>query len=128
MTSKRTGLTASFLRSFVLLIVIPILLVLVGALGIIRSTMLEEAIDRITLAQGSVASALETEIRDAELALAHFLLVNQEQAFDLASQFNLASGKEKTPYARQLTQLLNVMIFHRINVIALHFYLKDGNY
>lgn len=128
MTSKRTGLTASFLRSFVLLIVIPILLVLVGALGIIRSTMLEEAIDRITLAQGSVASALETEIRDAELALAHFLLVNQEQAFDLASQFNLASGKEKTPYARQLTQLFNVMILPRSNVIALHFYMKDGNY
>lgn len=128
MPSKTTGLTASFLRSFVLLIVVPILLVLVAALSILRNTMLEEAVDRIALAQDSVASALTTEIRDAELALAHFLLVNQEQAFDLASQYNLASGKDKTTYAERLTQLFNVMLLPRSNVIALHFYMKDANY
>lgn len=122
------GLTLSFLRSFFLLIVVPILLILTLALGFARHTMLEEAFGRITMAQESVASALETEIRDAELALAQFLLVNQENALELASQYNVSAAKEKSAYGDQLTRLFNVMLSQRSSVVALHFYMKDGGY
>lgn len=127
---KFSRLTASFLRSFVLLIVIPILLVLAMALGIVRETMLKEATQRMVIAQESVAAALEIEIRDMELAMAHFLLVNQEQAFELASRYNTekTSATRRSDYARQLTQLFNAMLLPRSNIVALHFYMKDGSF
>lgn len=73
---KRFSLKTVYYRSFLLLIVIPILLVSVISLTLTRYIMERSAITNIRNAQASIESSLSKAIRDISLQLSHLVYVN----------------------------------------------------
>lgn len=73
---KQYRLKGIYYRSFMILIVIPILIVFIAAIFIIRQMMEDSAIRNIERVQKNMCMNLENEIQDAALRLSHFLYVN----------------------------------------------------
>ena len=82
---KRFSLKTVYYRSFLLLIVIPILLVSVISLTLTRYIMERSAITNIRNAQASIESSLSKAIRDISLQLSHLVYVNDGEVMELAS-------------------------------------------
>lgn len=123
---KVSRLTTTFFRNFLLLIVIPILLVTLIALGIIRNMMLESAFETCDLAQHTVATTISNEIRENSLKLSHFLLTNDSQALTLAEEIAMTEGQGRYQHSNRLGELYNFVVTPSSDIIAIHFYTRDG--
>lgn len=123
---KSSRLTTAFYRNFLLFIMVPIFLVIVIALGIIRNMMLESAYETIEMAQETTAATIANEIKVNSLKLTHFLLTNDQQALELADGVANSTGQEKYQHTVRLKELYNFVVTPSSDIIAIHFYTKDG--
>lgn len=122
--SSRKNITSIFFRNFILLIVVPILIILLVAMGILRSMMLQAEKDNIALGQESIRATLETELENDAITLAHFVLSNNERALVLASDIL----KETTsPYdlTKELNSYFRMIVTPHSDIVGLHFYSED---
>ncbi len=99
---KRFSLKTVYYRSFLLLIVIPILLVSVISLTLTRYIMERSAITNIRNAQASIESSLSKAIRDISLQLSHLVYVNDGEVMELASGMDSGDQQQRVAIARAL--------------------------
>lgn len=122
----KSKLTIVFSRNLVCFIMVPILAFIFGAMVIIRNLMLEDAYDKVTLAQQNVVGTLSAEIRDVSIRLSHFLLTNNRQALRLAEDATHMSGTERYKAYSALQESYNFAVTPTSNTIAIHFYTQGG--
>lgn len=123
---RATRLTTVFYRNFILLIVVPILCVIVVALGIMRNMMLESAYNSIQLAQDNAATTVAAEIKTNSLKLTHFLFANDRLALELAEKIAVGTGLERYQNTLKLKELYNFVVAPSSDIVAIHFYTKGG--
>ena len=120
---KRFSLKTVYYRSFLLLIVIPILLVSVISLTLTRYIMERSAITNIRNAQ---ASSLSKAIRDISLQLSHLVYVNDGEVMELASGMDSGDQQQRYDSRNRLSEVFRVAMVPSQDTISAMFYLKDG--
>ena len=123
---KRFSLKTVYYRSFLLLIVIPILLVSVISLTLTRYIMERSAITNIRNAQASIESSLSKAIRDVSLQLSHLVYVNGGELMELASGMDAGDWQQRYDMRNRLSQVFRVAMVPSQDTISAMFYLKDG--
>lgn len=123
---KSSHIKTVYYRSFFLLIVLPLLVVILTTLSIMRESTLQSANDQIALAQQNVISALTTDIKASTLKLSHFLNSSDGLALELAAKVATSDGQNSYNYMSQLGELYNFAITPSSDIIAIHFYSKNG--
>lgn len=126
-SKKISRLTTVFYRNFFLLIAIPLLLVIVVALSVLRSMMLNAANEKITMAQDNVVDSLTKDINAATLKLSHFLNSSDGLALELASAIAKGDGTQRYESTAQLKELYNFAVTPSSDIIAIHFYSNAGD-
>ena len=123
---KRFSLKTVYYRSFLLLIVIPILLVSVISLTLTRYIMERSAITNIRNAQASIESSLSKAIRDISLQLSHLVYVNDGAVMELASGMDSGDQQQRYDSRNRLSEVFRVAMVPSQDTISAMFYLKDG--
>jgi len=123
---KRFSLKTVYYRSFLLLIVIPILLVSVISLTLTRYIMERSAITNIRNAQASIESSLSKAIRDISLQLSHLVYVNDGEVMELASGMDSGAQPQRYDSRNRLSEVFRVAMVPSQDTISAMFYLKDG--
>lgn len=123
---KRKQLKSSYYRSFLALIVIPILVVILVAIGIIRSMMKDGAIENIKRAQDNIVAVLNGEVKDVSLRLSHFVYVNDNEIMKTASKTDTDSTGDRHTYTEELTEAFNYSMVPVQDILSAVFYMKNG--
>ena len=123
---KRFSLKTVYYRSFLLMIVIPILLVSVISLTLTRYIMERSAITNIRNAQASIESSLSKAIRDISLQLSHLVYVNDGEVMELASGMDSGDQQQRYDSRNRLSEVFRVAMVPSQDTISAMFYLKDG--
>ena len=90
----RPTLKKVYYRSFLLLVVIPLILVFVCAEIVISYIIRNSAIETIDALQENIATTLSGDIRDNALQLSHFVYANDGEFIQTAVQVDRSSGTE----------------------------------
>lgn len=123
---KKESLKTSYYRSFLLLIVVPILVITMSSIGIIRKMMRDAAIQNIRRAQDNIVSILNTEVKDVSLRLSHFVYVNDNEIMKLAARTDTENVSERYHYTRLLTESFNYAMVPVQDILSAIFFMKDG--
>ena len=123
---KRKQLKSSYYRSFLALIVIPILVVVAAAIGIIRSMMMDAAVQNIQRAQENIVSVLNAEVKDVSMRLSHFVYVNDNEIMKIAAKTDTDETAQRYRYTQELTQSFNYSMVPVQDILSAVFYMKDG--
>lgn len=124
---KRKELKSSYYRSFLALIVIPILVVILVSIGIIRSMMKEAAIENIRRAQDNIVATLNGEVKDVSLRLSHFVYVNDNEIMKVAAKTDTDNLGDRHTYTKLLTEAFNYSMVPVQDILSAAFYMKGGN-
>lgn len=123
---KKETLKTSYYRSFLLLIVVPILVITISSIGLIRKMMRDAAIQNIRRAQDNIVTTLNTEVKDVSLRLSHFVYVNDNEIMKIASKTDTEDVSERYHYTRLLTESFNYAMVPVQDILAAIFIMKDG--
>ncbi len=123
---KKENLKTSYYRSFLLLIVVPILVITMSSIGIIRKMMRDAAIQNIRRAQANIVSTLNTEVKDVSLRLSHFVYVNDNEIMKIAAKTDTEDVSERYHYTRLLTESFNYAMVPVQDILSAIFFMKDG--
>lgn len=124
---KKKELKTSYYRSFIALIVVPILLIILISTGIIRSMMRDAAIGNIRRAQDNIVSTLNAEVKDVSLRLSHLVYVNDNEIMKKASRTDTDDIAKLHVYTQELTESFNYAMVPVQDVLSTIFYMKSGN-
>lgn len=125
--NKRFSLKTVYYRSFLLLIVIPILLVSVISLSITGYMMEKSAVANIRNAQRGIESSLSKAVRDVSLQLSHLVFVNNGEIMELASGMNTDNRQLRYDYIVRLNEVFRVSMVPSQDTVSAMFYLKNGD-
>lgn len=123
---KKETLKTSYYRSFLLLIVVPILVITMSSIGIIRKMMRDAAIQNIRRAQDNIVSTLNTEVKDVSLRLSHFVYVNDNEIMKIAARTDTEDVSERYHYTRLLTESFNYAMVPVQDILSAIFFMNDG--
>ena len=93
-TGKRSALKTTYYRSFLLLVVIPLILVFVCAEIAISYIIRNSAIETIDAFQENIATALSSDVRNNALQLSHFVYANDGEFMQMAVQVHQSGGSD----------------------------------
>lgn len=128
MMKKKWQLSKIFYFNFMVLIVIPILVIIIAAMISVIKNSEDTLVEKIKLSQNNVKTVLDGEIEDSFMSLSHFLLTNDNQVLEYASLYNNGNKKEKQLFSDKLKQSYNTLFIPNADILAVHFYMKDGSH
>lgn len=123
---KHSSLKKVYYRSFVLLIVVPILLLFFVSLSITRYMMQKNAVSNIQNSQEAIRSSLTEASRKTALQLSHLVFVNNNEVLSLAAAINSSDGNKRYEYGNRLNEMFRVAAAPSQNTISAMFYMKNG--
>lgn len=123
---KNETLKTSYYRSFLILIVVPILIITMGSIGIIRKMMRDAAIQNIRRAQENIVSTLNTEVKDVSLRLSHFIYVNDNEIMKLAAKTDTEDYSQRYHYTGLLAESFNYAMVPVQDILSAIFFMKSG--
>lgn len=123
---KKETLKTSYYRSFLILIVVPILIITMGSIGIIRKMMRDAAIQNIRRAQENIVSTLNTEVKDVSLRLSHFIYVNDNEIMKLAAKTDTEDYSQRYHYTGLLSESFNYAMVPVQDILSAIFFMKSG--
>lgn len=124
--NKNASLKKIYYRSFIVLIVIPILLVFILALYVVNIMIRNAAVSNIKSAQSTIVSSLREDIRGASLQLSHFVYANNSELMDIAARTDTESAAERYSYTSRLNEAFQLVTTPRQDIISCMVYMKSG--
>ncbi|HIT89951.1 MAG TPA: sensor histidine kinase [Candidatus Merdenecus merdavium] len=124
--NKNYPLKKVYYRSFLLLIVIPILIVFMVSIGIIKVMMQKTATSNIQNSQNNIVTILGKEVNEVSLYLSHFVYVNNGGFMELAAKTNTDLQEERYLYTKELEEAFQVAMVPKQDILSCIFYMKDG--
>lgn len=125
-TRKSATLTHTYYRSFLLLIVIPLVLVFVVAEAVIGYLIRNASIETIDAVQENIATVLSNDARTNALQLSHFVYVSDGEFMQVAAQVSNSTGDARYEADQALQKVFRTAMVPSQNIIAGCFYMKDG--
>lgn len=92
--NRHPTLKRTYYRSFMLMVVIPLVLVFVCAEIVISYIIRNSAIETIDAFQENIATALGSDVRDNALQLSHFVYANDGEFIQTAVQVHQSDGSD----------------------------------
>ncbi|WP_343084897.1 cache domain-containing sensor histidine kinase [Blautia producta] len=123
---KYKSLKRMYFGNFLLLIVIPIFLVFLAAIGIIDTMIRNAAIANIKSAQGSMVKTLEGDIKDASLQLSHLVYNDSGNFLQLAAETDTDSISVRNEKFGMLENAFQIAVTPKQDIISMQIYMKDG--
>lgn len=124
---KRLPLKTVYYRSFLFLIVIPLLLVLLGALLLLNQQFKKQAIENIERAQEAIIADLVSDIDVISMRLSHMVYTNNNEILGYAAQTDAADAMERYEYQQKLHQTVNLVLEPVKDIVSIGFYRRDGS-
>lgn len=123
---SRPTLKRTYYRSFLLLVVIPLILVFVGAEIVVSYIIRSSAVETIDAFQESVATTLNGDIRDNALQLSHFVYANDGEFTHTAVEVHHSSGSSWYLADQRLQQAFRTAMVPSQDILVGAFYMKGG--
>lgn len=125
-TRKSATLTHTDYRSFLLLIVIPLVLVFVVAEVVIGYLIRNASIETIDAVQENIATVLSNDVRTNALQLSHFVYAGDGEFMQVAAQVSNSTGDARYEADQALQKAFRTAMVPSQNIIVGCFYMKDG--
>lgn len=125
-THKQSTLKVTYYRSFLLLVVIPLVLVFVGAELAVSYIVRTSAIDTIDAVQDTVATTLSGDVRTNELQLSHFVYNNDGEFTQTAVLVRHSSGSDWYEADQRLQQAFRTAMVPSHGILAGGVYMEAG--
>lgn len=122
---RKATLKQTYYRSFLLLIVIPLILVFLGAELTIGYIIRSSAIGTINALQENISTDINSDIRINSLQLSHFIYTNNGEIFQTAAQVHQSKGTDWYQADQQLQQAFRTAVIPSQDILAGAFYM-DG--
>ena len=116
-----------YYSSFLWLVVLPIVLVVAGVSVLFGQRLIADANETVDTMHTSVASTLRTEVEEASLGLAYYVLGN-DQAVSGKLEKLPQGRKERYDLGQYFKSIFDYIAFQDKHIEALHLYLSDGTY
>lgn len=123
---RRSTLKAIYYRSFLLLVVIPLVLVFVGAEFAAGYILRASAIETIDALQDTVVTTLSSDVRTNALQLSHFVYVNDGEFSQTAVRAARSRGNDWYEADQQLQRAFRTAMVPSHDILAGGFYMRDG--
>ena len=123
---KRSTLRQTYFRSFIMLIVIPLVLVFIGAELVVGYMIRGSSIETIDALQNNIATALANDIRTNSLQLSHFVYNGDGEFPQDAVRVHNASGSDWYYADQRLQQDFNTAMVPSQRILTGGFYMKGG--
>ncbi len=125
---RRKHLSTIFYSNFIVLIVIPILVIIITTMVFVIKQSEASLVETMKLSQNNIKTALDSEIEDSFISLSHFLLTNDNQVLEYASDYNKGDEDQQFIYSNKLTTSFKSLFIPKADILAVHFYMKDGTH
>lgn len=126
-TRKSATLTHTYYRSFLILVVIPLLVVFLAAEILVGYQIRKASIETIDAVQRNLITALNNDVRTNALQLSHFVYVNDGEFVQAAVRVHNSTGSSDGFAADQaLQKAFRTAMVPSQNIVAGCFYMKDG--
>ena len=123
---KKSTLMGTYYRSFLLLIVIPLVLVFLGAEIAVGYTLRSTSIETIDVLQENIASTLSSDVRTNSLQLSHFVYAGDGEFMQVAAKTHESSGTAWYAAEQQLQQAFRTAMVPSQDIVGGGFYMRDG--
>ena len=123
---KRLPLKLAYYISFLFLIVIPILIVLVGALLVMNQQFKRQAVANIKQTQETIITELSSDINNMSMRLSHLIYTNNNEILEYASGTDTAEWSVRYEYEQKLSKTANLALEPVKDIVAVGFYMRAG--
>lgn len=124
--NRHSSLKTIYYRSFLGLIVVPILLIFLVSLSVTRIMMERTAISNIQNAQAGIRTSLSETVREVSLQLSHLVFVNNNEVLSLAAMMDQAEPARRYDYSSRLDELFRFSAAPSQNTVSAMFFMKNG--
>ena len=111
---------------FFVFIVIPILIILIVSLVLLFKQSQKTVENNMKLAEKNIIDTFEFEISSYGIQLSQFLLANNNQTIDIASNYSNTIGQARFNYQSQLKNQFEMFVTLYSKLITLDFYFDNG--
>lgn len=123
---SQSTLKRTYYRSFMLLVVIPLVLVFVGAEFAVGYIVRNSAVETIGALQDTVSATLSSDVRTNALQLSHFVHINDGEFTQTAAQVYRSRGNDWYEADQRLQQAFRTAVVPSQDILVGAFYMNGG--
>lgn len=123
---NHSTLRHAYYRSFLLLVVIPLILVFVGAEIVIGYQIRTASIATIDALQENISTGLRNDLQNNALQLSHFIYVNDGEFTQTAVKVHNSKGSDWYDSDQALQKAFRTAMVPSQNIVGGAFYMQDG--
>lgn len=121
-----SSLKQTYYRTFVFLVLVPLLLVFMGAMAVLSCRIRQSSLENISTFQEGLADTLKQEIDENSLQMAHFVYSQDGYFLQLAEKVALASGSVQYNYNNELAEGFQMAMVPAQDIVGGTFYMRNG--
>jgi two-component system sensor histidine kinase YesM len=121
-----SSLKQTYYRTFVFLVLVPLLLVFMGAMAVLSCRIRQSSLENISTFQEGLADTLKQEIDENSLQMAHFVYSQDGYFLQLAEKVASASGSVQYNYNNELAEGFQMAMVPAQDIVGGTFYMRNG--
>ena len=121
-----SSLKQTYYRTFVFLVLVPLLLVFMGAMAVLSCRIRQSSLENISTFQEGLADTLKQEIDEHSLQMAHFVYSQDGYFLQLAEKVASASGSVQYNYNNELAEGFQMAMVPAQDIVGSTFYMRNG--
>ena len=121
-----SSLQQTYYRTFVFLVLVPLLLVFMGAMAVLSCRIRQSSLENISTFQEGLADTLKQEIDENSLQMAHFVYSQDGYFLPLAEKVASASGSVRYNYNNELAEGFQMAMVPAQDIVGGTFYMRTG--
>lgn len=126
MSRKRASLKKKYYINFLCMIVIPVLVIFVAAIGVVNRVVRSAALSNIRSAQESMRDVLESDVKEASIQLSHMVYIDDGIFMDLARQSDTNYVARRNHVIDQMDEMFQIAAAPKQDILSMKIYFKDG--